>query len=41
MGTYIPAGRWVTTSQGVQTSFAGEQAVAIYDLIKDMTITVV
>lgn len=32
---------WVSTSQGVSYLFAGAQTLTIYNLIKDMTITVV
>jgi hypothetical protein len=41
VGTSIPLGTHVTTSQGVSTIFAGQQAMAIYNLIKDITIVVV
>lgn len=34
-------GTWVLTSTGVATIFAGNQALAIYQLIKDITIIVV
>jgi hypothetical protein len=33
-------GTWVTTSSGVATLYAGKQATAIYNIIKDMTIVV-
>jgi hypothetical protein len=41
VGVNRTPGTWVTTSQGVSTLFAGAQAVAIYNLIKAITITVV
>lgn len=41
VGVNNVAGTWVTTSQGVATLFAGQQAVAIYDLIKDINIVIV
>jgi len=34
-------GTWVSTSQGVAVLFTGKQAMAIYNLIKDIVITVV
>ena len=34
-------GTWVSTSQGVAVLFTGKQAVAIYNLIKDLVIIVV
>jgi hypothetical protein len=36
-----PEGTWVSTSQGVAVLFTGKQMLAIYNIIKDMTITVV
>jgi hypothetical protein len=41
VGVNRTPGTWVTTSQGVSTLFAGAQSVAIYNLIKAITITVV
>lgn len=41
VGVDIAQGTWVTTSQGVSTLFAGQQAVNIYALIKDITIIIV
>jgi hypothetical protein len=41
VGVAAPLGTHVTTSQGVSTLFAGQQAMAIYNLIKDVTIVVV
>lgn len=34
-------GTWVSTSQGVAVLFTGNQAMAVYNLIKDTTIIVV
>lgn len=34
-------GTWVSTSQGVAVLFSGNQAIAIYTLIKDIVIVVV
>ena len=34
-------GTWVSTSQGVAVLFTGKQTMAVYNIIKDMTITVV
>ena len=41
VGSPAAPGTWVTTSQGVSTLFMGAQAVVIYNLIKDIVITVV
>jgi len=41
VGVAQVAGTWVHTSQGVSTLFDGTQALAIYNIIKDMTIVVV
>lgn len=41
VGQAMALGTWVTTSQGVSVCFSGAQAINIYSLIKDMTITVV
>ena len=40
VGGAATPGTWVTTSTGVATLFTGNQAIAIYNLIKDMTIVV-
>lgn len=40
VGQQPKTGTWVSTSQGVSAIFDGAQAIAIYDLIKDMTIVV-
>lgn len=34
-------GTWISTSQGVAVLFTGKQAMAVYNLIKDIIITVV
>jgi len=41
VGVTAPIGTHVTTSQGVSALFGGQQAMAIYNLIKDITIIVV
>jgi len=41
VGSPAAMGTWVATSHGVSVLFAGGQSIAIYNLIKDVVITVV